>query len=79
VDEIYEMGLIQPIVQGSRQILWGIVDAQLIDGAVNGAAAAARWLGTLHGRIGFGKVQVYAICIAAGAALFVTVYAIGGI
>mgnify|MGYP001601599272 CR=1 FL=1 len=77
VDEIYEMAIIQPILNKSRQVLWAVVDVAIIDGAVNGVASVARRLGTAHGALGHGKVQVYAISIAAGAALFVTAYALG--
>jgi hypothetical protein len=54
-----------------------VVDAQVIDGAVNGVASAAQTLARWHGQIGAGKLQAYAISIAAGAALLVTVYALG--
>ncbi|MDP2314551.1 MAG: NADH-quinone oxidoreductase subunit L [Pseudomonadota bacterium] len=77
VDEIYDRVLLTPLVLFSRQILWAVVDAQIIDGAVNGAAAAATGLGRLHGRLVSGRVQAYALSIAAGAALIVTVYALG--
>ncbi len=77
VDEIYERILLTPLVVFSRQILWAVIDAQIIDGAVNGAASAATGLGRLHGRLVSGRVQAYALSIAAGAALIVTVYALG--
>jgi len=76
VDEIYEATLLTPIYLLSRQILWAVVDAQLIDGAVNGAATAATTVGKGHGAMGHGKVQVYAIGIAIGAAVFVAAYAL---
>ena len=78
VDEIYERILLTPIVVGSRQLLWAVIDAQIIDGTVNGVAAAAVKMGEAHGRIAWGRVQVYAISIAAGAALLVTAYALAG-
>ncbi len=77
VDEIYEKTLLTPIVTVSRQVLWAVVDAQIIDGIVNGAASTAQGLGRLHGQLLSGRVQVYAISIAAGAALIVTAYALG--
>ncbi|MSP55718.1 MAG: NADH-quinone oxidoreductase subunit L [Myxococcales bacterium] len=79
VDEIYQAAILTPIVTVSRQVLWAVVDAQIIDGAVNGAGTVARRLGELHGRIGWGKVQVYAISIALGTALIVCAYALGGV
>ena len=45
VDELYELVLLTPIVTVSRQVLWAIVDAQIIDGLVNGAASAAQSAG----------------------------------
>ncbi len=77
VDEIYEIAILKPLVLGSRQVLWAVVDALVIDGAVNGAASAAQGLGTLHGRIQNGRVQAYAIGIAVGATLLVLAYALG--
>ena len=77
VDEIYEMTILKPLVLGSRQVLWAVVDALVIDGAVNGAASAAQGLGSLHGRIQNGRVQAYAIGIAVGATLLVLAYALG--
>jgi NADH-quinone oxidoreductase subunit L len=77
VDELYEMAVLKPLVLGSRQVLWAVVDALVIDGAVNGAASAAQGLGSLHGRIQNGRVQAYAIGIAVGATLLVLAYALG--
>ncbi|MEN9786026.1 MAG: hypothetical protein RLZZ299_1290 [Pseudomonadota bacterium] len=77
VDEIYEAALLKPLVLGSRQVLWAVVDALLIDGAVNGAARVATGAGSLHARIQNGRVQAYALGIAAGSALLVLAYALG--
>ena len=77
VDEAYQAAILTPIVTGSRQVLWAIVDSQIIDGLVNGAASLAQTAGRLHGRLGNGKVQAYAISIAAGAALLATAYVLG--
>jgi len=77
VDEAYQLTILTPILTGSRQVLWAIIDAQIIDGVVNGAARVAQTAGRWHGRLGNGKVQAYAISIAAGAALLATAYALG--
>jgi NADH-quinone oxidoreductase subunit L len=77
VDEAYQVAILTPILTGSRQVLWAIIDAQVIDGLVNGAATLAQTAGRLHGRLGNGKVQAYAISIAAGAALLATAYVLG--
>ncbi len=77
VDELYQVTILTPLVTFSRQVLWAIVDAQVIDGLVNGAASVAQKAGALHGRLGSGKLQTYAISIAAGAAFFASAYALG--
>jgi NADH-quinone oxidoreductase subunit L len=77
VDELYEATILKPLVIGSRQVLWAVVDSLLIDGAVNGAASAAQGLGTLHGRTSGGRVQAYAVGIAIGAAILVLAAALG--
>ena len=77
VDELYEMVLLNPLVVGSRQVLWSVVDALVIDGAVNGAASAAAGLGRIHALAQNGRVQAYALGIAAGSAALVLAYALG--
>jgi NADH-quinone oxidoreductase subunit L len=77
VDEIYDRLILTPLVLLSRHVLWAVVDAQIIDGLVNGVASTASWFGRAHGRIGSGRVQAYAVGIAAGAAIIVTAYALG--
>lgn len=76
VDEIYDRVLLIPILVTSRQVLWQVVDAVVIDGVVNGTARAAQIIGEAHGRIAWGRVQVYAISIAVGAAILVSAYAL---
>ena len=36
VDEIYDAVVVNPVVSGSREVLWKGVDVTMIDGAVNG-------------------------------------------
>jgi NADH-quinone oxidoreductase subunit L len=76
IDELYELTLIGPILLASRQVLWAVVDAQLIDGAVNGAAAVTKLAGKAHGAMASGKLQVYAIGIAGGTTVLVLAYAL---
>ena len=66
VDEIYEAGLIRPLVVGSRDILWRFVDRILIDGTVNAVGSAATLLGALLGRLQNGDAQVYAMWMVGG-------------
>src|SRR2546426_8629955 len=46
VDELYDAVLVRPVMWLSREVLWKVVDARLVDGLlVNGSAAASRALG----------------------------------
>ena len=40
VDEAYDATVVEPIIQGSRTVLWRGIDAGLIDGIVNGVGYA---------------------------------------
>ena len=42
VDEIYAATVVNPVIEGSRAVLWKGVDVAIIDGAVNGVAGAHR-------------------------------------
>jgi NADH-quinone oxidoreductase subunit L len=79
VDEIYEAVLIKPLVLLSRHGLWQIVDAGLIDGAVNGAGAAARTAAAWYSRsVQIGQIQAYALAMATGTAFIVIWFALSG-
>jgi NADH-quinone oxidoreductase subunit L len=78
IDELYEAVLIRPIVWVSRNVLFAIVDVHVIDGIVNGAAAAMKKVALWNGRtIQGGRVQGYALVIASGTAVLLLVYAVG--
>ena len=42
VDEIYDATVVNPLISGSRAVLWKGVDVGVIDGAVNGVGHQAR-------------------------------------
>ncbi|MGH2524813.1 MAG: NADH-quinone oxidoreductase subunit L, partial [Anaerolineales bacterium] len=42
VDEGYDAALVQPVIEGSRQVLWRGIDVRLIDDSVNAAARGAQ-------------------------------------
>ena len=78
IDELYQAAIIGPILVGSRQVLWAIVDAQLIDGMVNGVAGLLRRISSGYSRVvQNGHVQFYALVLAAGAAVMVLAFAVG--
>jgi NADH-quinone oxidoreductase subunit L len=67
VDELYDRGIVQPLVRFSSTTLWKGVDQGVIDGAgVNGAAGLARALGWLGGRLQTGQVGAYVMIFVVG-------------
>ena len=60
VDELYDVGIVQPVVRGSDKILFRIVDATLIDGiAANGSAKTVNLVGRMGRLLQNGYVQTY--------------------
>jgi NADH-quinone oxidoreductase subunit L len=67
VDEIYDAGVVQPIVKTSRGLLWRGVDVGLIDGAmVRGSAWLARFVGWIGSEFQSGQLGTYAWVLVAG-------------
>ena len=66
VDEIYDAAIVDPVVNVSRGVLWKVVDAELIDGAVNGAGSFVSLGAGLLRRLQTGSVRVYAASIMLG-------------
>ncbi len=71
VDELYDKTVVQPVIQGSGKVLLPF-DQRVVDGIVNGVASAWRALagGLRHVQTGF--VQDYAMAIAFGVLLVVS-------
>ena len=71
VDELYDTVIVWPIVRTSREFLWKVVDAGVIDGTVNGIGKLVR--GTASGlrHMQTGYVRTYAAWILLGAVLVV--------
>jgi NADH-quinone oxidoreductase subunit L len=67
VDELYDVAVVNPTVQISRNVLWKGIDAGLIDGLlVNGSAAVARAFGWVGSRFQTGTVGAYAWLLVVG-------------
>ena len=66
VDEIYDATVVNPMVTGSRSLLWKVMDQGLIDGAVNGVGhesmLAGGWLRMLQS----GNIRTYATWVVLG-------------
>jgi NADH-quinone oxidoreductase subunit L len=67
VDELYDAIIVRPVMWLSREVLWKIVDARIVDGLlVNGTASASRALGWLGSRLQTGEVGVYVVLFVMG-------------
>jgi NADH-quinone oxidoreductase subunit L len=78
VDEIYDAAVVRPVVAGSREVLWKAVDTAMIDGAVNGAGAAAREVGGVLQRIQSGNIRSYATWVVFGAVMLIFAMGLAG-
>ena len=67
VDEAYDKAIVQPVVNGSKYILWKGVDVGIIDGLfVNGSALLARALGWIGSQLQSGQIGTYAWVLVLG-------------
>ena len=66
-DAVYDRFASRGIVGGSEEVLWRGVDVRIIDGAVNGAAAATAALARSVRTVQGGLVRGYALVILGGA------------
>ena len=69
VDEAYDAVVVQPLKTTSDTVLWKVVDAGAIDGAVNGVAESVGGLSQMLRRIQTGSVRAYAASLLFGAVL----------
>ena len=72
VDEIYNAAFVKPLVSGS-QAVYDNFDLKVIDGTINGTAAAAGFAGRALSVIQSGLVKDYALVILLGVVLFLGV------
>lgn len=73
VDEAYAVAFVKPTF-AAASALWKYVDVNVIDGAVNGVARAFAWSGWLLRLVQSGQTQHYALAMACGIAVIVTVF-----
>jgi NADH-quinone oxidoreductase subunit L len=74
VDELYDAAIVRPTVGVSRGLLWKLVDAEVIDGAVNGAGAVVQTSAGWLRRLQTGSVRVYAVSVLLGVVLVLGYY-----
>jgi NADH-quinone oxidoreductase subunit L len=67
VDELYDAIIVRPVMWFSREVLWKIVDARLVDGwLVNGTATVSRAVGWVGSRLQTGEVGAYVVVFVIG-------------
>jgi NADH-quinone oxidoreductase subunit L len=77
VDEVYDATVVEPIIGGSRSVLWRGVDVGVIDGAVNGIGSQARGMGMILRMLQSGSIRSYATWVVFGSVLLIAAIAAG--
>jgi len=78
VDEAYDAMVIEPVVQGSRTVLWRGFDVHLIDGIVNGIGQRARNVGGGLRRLQSGYIRSYAAWVVIGSVIVIAAMSLIG-
>jgi NADH-quinone oxidoreductase subunit L len=78
VDEIYNAAVVKPVVEGSRALLWRVVDAGLIDGIVNGVGRRARGIGEVLRLLQSGNIRSYATWVLFGSVVLIVALGLAG-
>ncbi len=78
VDELYDATVVNPVVEGSRVVLWRGVDAGLIDGTVNGIGTRSRGIGNVLRLFQGGNIRGYAAWVVFGSVLVIIYIGLGG-
>jgi len=79
IDEAYDSAVVNPVIDGSRSLLWRTIDAGAIDGTVNGIGTTARAIGNVLRHLQSGYIRSYAGWVVAGAILVVIVMGLTGV
>ena len=78
VDEFYDSTVVNPIVEGSRELLWRVGDVEIVDGAVNGVGKTARAIGSALRLAQSGYIRSYAAWVVAGSILVIAFMGLRG-
>lgn len=79
VDEAYNAAVVEPVVEGSRTVLWRGIDAGLIDGAVNGVGRRSRGIGSILRLIQSGNIRTYAGWVILGSIILLIAVGFAGV
>jgi NADH-quinone oxidoreductase subunit L len=78
VDEIYDTLFVRPIMQSSKAFFWPIMDAKMIDGAVNGIASQSRAIGRVLRGWQSGSIRTYASWVVVGSVIILAIVSMVG-
>jgi NADH-quinone oxidoreductase subunit L len=78
VDEFYDALVVNPTVDGSRSLLWRVMDAGGIDGAVNGIGKLSRGIGGILKLMQSGSIRSYAAWVVLGSIVVITAISMVG-
>src|SRR3984885_3130123 len=78
VDEAYDAAVVEPLIEGSRTVLWRGIDAGLIDGTVNGVGRRSRGVGSILRLIQSGNIRSYAAWVVLGSIVLLIVVGFAG-
>jgi NADH-quinone oxidoreductase subunit L len=78
VDEAYDSMVVEPLVHGSRTVLWRGFDVRLIDGIVNGVGRRARNIGGGLRLLQSGYIRSYAAWVVLGSVLVIAAMSMMG-
>lgn len=78
VDEAYDAMVVEPLVHGSRSVLWRGFDVRVIDGIVNAIGRRSRGLGDTLRRLQSGYIRSYAAWVVLGSVLVIAAMAMFG-
>jgi NADH-quinone oxidoreductase subunit L len=71
VDEVYDKVFVNPMLSGSRNVLWRVLDVKIIDGTVNGVAQLFSGAGGAMRVLQTGFARSYAAIMLAGAIILI--------
>jgi NADH-quinone oxidoreductase subunit L len=78
VDEAYDLTVVEPLMQGSKTVLWRGMDAGLIDGMANGVGSRARGLGNVLRLLQSGSIRNYAAWVVFGSVILLLAVGFAG-
>jgi NADH-quinone oxidoreductase subunit L len=78
VDELYDSAVVEPTIDGSRNLMWRVADVRIIDGIANGTATVAQAVGGVLRRAQSGYIRNYAAWVLAGAIAVIVYIGLNG-